>query len=278
MFEVKFPNSHHYDGKRHVIKIESIEYIDGHLLVYGKSYDIPSLIIEIKYCDEISNWVMVPESMKVIVEIIKNSQRKSINLTDFMFKELDGKRITNQNELEYIFPTKDAFIEDSDQVLQKFIKEIKDMGIMDAFSRSFHGLNYEYHEFIDDDVLYQDVIKNLFQRIPSELPINIEEIFSIYKKKMYKLIGDFLDNNINYIDKNKEERIIKYIEDIFHTLLEISDNLLTEDDLIDLGSIFAKLSDEKVNKYNEEEFNKIMNLCYEYLESLKGTFLKKQFT
>lgn len=272
MFEVKYPNSHNYDGKRHMIKIESIEYIDGHLLVYGKSYDIPNLIIEIKYSDEISNWVMVPKSMKEIVEIIKNNKGNSINLTDFMFKELDGKRITNQNELNYVFPKNDVFKDDSYEILQKFIKEANTISIADVFHSSFQN---KYYGSMGEEKLLRDTIMAFFQRVPEELPINVEEVFSINKKKAYKLIGDFLDNNRNYLDRNKEENIVKYIEDVFHTLLEISDNVFMEDDLIDLGSILAKLKVDRVNKYNNEEFNEIINLGYEFIEVLKKKFITK---
>ena len=275
MFEVKYPNSHNYDGKRHMIKIDSIEYIDGHLLVYGKSYDIPNLIIEIKYSDEVSDWVMIPKSMKEIVEIIKNNKGNSINLTDFMFKELDGRRITNQNELNYVFPKNDIFKDDSYEILQKFIKDAKTISIADIFQNSFQSIYYKYHGSIDEEKLLKDTIKDFFQRIPEELPINIEEVFSINKKRAYKLIGDFLDNNKNYLDRNKEEIIVKYIEDVFQILLEISDNLFMEDDLIDLGNILAKLNDDRVNKYDNEEFNEIINLCYEYIDTLKEKFFKK---
>lgn len=271
MFEVKYPYSHNYDGKRHMIKIESIEYIDGHLLVYGKSYGMSSLIIEIKYCDEISNWVMVPINMKEIVELIKNTKGNSINLTDFMFKELDGKRITNQYELNYAFPENEVFKDDSYKNLQDY----KDMGLEDILHRSFQNIYYKYYGFIDEEKLLKERIKDFFQRVPKELPINVEDVFSINKKKAYKLIGDFLDNNRNYHDRNKEEIIVKYIEDVFYKLLEISDNVFMEDDLIDLGDILAKLKIDRVNKYNNEEFNKIINLCYEFIDGLKKKFFIK---
>ena len=275
MFEVKYPKSHNYDGKRHMIKIESIEYIDGHLLVYGKSYDIPSLIIEIEYSDEISNWVMVPKKMKEIVDIIKNNKGNSINLTDFMYKELDGKRITNQNELNYVFPKNDVFKDDSYEVLQKFIKEAKALSITDIFQNSFQSIYYKYHGSIDEEMLLKDTIKDFFRRVPEELPINIEEVFSINKKKAYKLIGDFLDNNKNYLDRNKEEIVVKYMENVFQILLEIDNNLFMEDDLIDLGNILAKLQVDRVNKYNNEEFNIIINLGYEFIDGLKEKFFKR---
>jgi len=270
MFEVKYPNSYNYDGKTHIIKIEKVEYISGHLLVYGKSYDIPSLIIEIKYSDEKADWIMIPHDMKEIVEIIKDSPGKSINLTDYMKKELDGKRITNQDELDYVFPKKnDIFIDDSKKTVSEFINKKEIQSPADNFNLSLKNVYQKNQGILNEEQLLIETIKYFFLRVPEALPVDAEELLKINKKKAYRLINDFLDNNKNYLNKDYEEIIVKFLEELFNTLIKVHDTLFTEDDLIDLGSLLAKMKVARVNMLSEEEFNMLMVSAYDLIDLLK---------
>lgn len=254
MFEVKFPKSHNLDGKTHLIIIKDAEYVDGHIFVYGKTNDFPHLIIEIKYINEVGSWVMIPRTTKEIVEIFRQSQKKNVDLTEYIKKQLNGLQITNVEEIDYKFPHKEEmvpyFIDDSSEIISKYIEKKKNSN----------------SDMVEDC----EEIKNYLYRNYDTLPIDITQILLLNKRKAYNLIDLFLKENDDYHDIHREKEIIKLIEDIFNKLLEIPDSIYTEDNLIDLGCFLKKLCCQRVNNCDEESFDKLIQQGKKIMEELQS--------
>ena len=108
MFEVKYPLSHGLDGKIHKIAISyAVEIEDKGVkrqIIYGEEGE-KNVIIEVKYSDKRKEWVKVPNYFLEYAVLTRPFTKKK-DITAKMLEELDGKKITNIEELDYIFGPK----------------------------------------------------------------------------------------------------------------------------------------------------------------------------
>ena len=99
------------------------------------------------------------------------------------------------------------------------------------------------------------------------LPIDVMDLLSINKRKAYRLIDTFLEVN-EYQNIKREKAIVDLIEVLFNVLLEYPDSIFTEDNLIDLGNLLMRLNYQRVNMYDDNYFENIINMGYELIDSL----------
>ena len=78
-----------------------------------------------------------------------------------------------------------------------------------------------------------------------------------------------MKQNDDYEDISREKEIVGIVEEIFNSLLEVSDSIYTEDDLIDLGCFLKKICCQRVNNYDEETFDKIIQQGKMIVEELQ---------
>ena len=234
MLKVKFPKNLYYDGSVNSIKINSVIYLNGHILVYGKTSKKSQIIIEIKYDDNKNTWVMIAQSFKNIIRIIKENKGKELDITDDMLKELSNARITNTEELNYQFA--------------------KDCG----------------EESIEDVKLsIEDTVKDILKENAYNLPFDPEEAASLYKRKVFKAISNFLEDNVTYSNSKYQLQVISLLEKIFQTILNYPDIFFTEDDLINIGVLLNKLSCLRVASLNQEEFDLLIAKGYDLINNFE---------
>lgn len=249
MFEVKYPNTDELDGKVHLIQIEkAYEVVEGNkknILLYGQENGrIVTLVL--RYISDIQEYVYIPCNKMELLNITSpHLERKEI--TEELIEELRGKKVKNILEVHS---------------LEKIVNYEKQVNSISGYDQSDignvqnNGNDNVHKEMVDsskDDVDWQ----------------NIMDLFTVYKKKSLVLLGDFILENTNkYQSTNMELEVLKLVNNLLNTIKNMSDVLYTEDDLIDVGSLLAKLQFKRVNSLKIDEFEKIIFSGHELCDRL----------
>lgn len=252
MIEVKYPFSHGLDGKIHQIIINKIYNCNDHIILFGNDRK-KEVIIELIYSSKIYEWVMLPRLSYDIISILNSAKKE--NITDILKKELEGKIITNTEELNYQKTNSDILSVNNQNIILK-------------------DHNLPNHYYLEEIIKSKNALE--LKHKPKDKLQDIMEIFLINKKKAYTLISDFLDQNNECKNIKYAKKTMILLKELFDVLVQISDVLFTEDDLIDLGLIINKLHFKKTEKINQREFNELINEGKKLINTLKNRISKKK--
>ena len=260
MFEMKYPDSDNLNDKFHKIQvIEAYEIEIGNkkeILVYGLD-EGKTVRVVLVYNEDIHSYVYVPHTDMEFASLTSPYlERKDI--TNELIKRIDGKRVLNVEEVE-INKTVDL----NQELINK--REIN------SFEKENYDVKIKTNDKIDKEStdLENDQKKSFDNTFNEGREIDALELFEVNYKKAVNLIGDFLKKNLNNYAKAKQLEIIKLVKELVNNINDLAPIFFTEDDLIDLGNLFAKLNYDRVNNYTQEEYNDIIKKGYELIERLK---------
>lgn len=249
MFEVKYPEISEYDGKVHLIEIAvAYEVNNGNkkdILVYGQENGkiIPLVL---RYIDEINEYVYIPCSKMELLNITSPIlERKEI--TEELIEKLRGKRIKNLLD----------------------INNKKNI----SGSKNYESDDMDNNFLVDDSALIIEANKTnekLFDKAERENNWDdFIDLIKVNKKKALNLLSQFVVNNTGkYHNKNIEIDILKLINNLLNLVQEIPYTIYTEDELIDLGSLLAKLDYNRINILKKEDVQLLINNGYVLCDKL----------
>jgi len=249
MFEVKYPNTDELDGKVHLIQIEkAYEVVDGNkknILLYGQENGrIVTLVL--RYISDIQEYVYIPCNKMELLNITSpHLERKEI--TEELIEELRGKKVKNILEVHS---------------LEKIVNYEKQVNSISGYDQS----DIRNVQNNGNDNVHKEMVDSSKEGVDWQ---NIMDLFTVYKKKSLALLGDFILENTNkYQSTNIELEVLKLVNNLLNTIKNMSDVLYTEDDLIDVGSLLAKLQFKRVNSLKIDEFEKIIFSGHELCDRL----------
>ena len=233
MVEVKYPKNNLYDGKRHQIKIIKIVNIDNFIILYGEEKK-KIVLLMLEYSYEIYDWVMIPYNKRIIESLMKKENLHDV--TELLRKELEGKKITNCDELNYYLMEENNEVTDDNQNNKKVCFTLNEI------EKEKNKLKSEKNYIIEKTI-----------------PLDIIELFTINRKRAFNLISDFIKENEKIKDLKYKKIVMNLITKLFDALLEYPMYLYTEDDLIELGIVLHKLSYQNYCLQSEQEKEEIFN-------------------
>lgn len=273
MFEVKYPESHGLDGKVHKIEIiEAYEVMNGNnkiILVYGQENRINTMLT-LKFSNELNSYIFIPFSKMEMINLTSEFLER-VDITAKLIREIDGKHILNNEEARKYTASNENSVKEDKVVINNdrnepkvFLKE--DLLIDDSKDVINNFTNNQEEKEANSKEDTKDNILNTK---------DIMEVFSRYKKESLNIIYKFLSNNEGKYENNIYElEILKLVNELMNTIVKVRAVIFTEDDLIDIGSLLAKLSFERVKNLNQNEFDTIINSGYVLNDNLKERIIK----
>lgn len=281
MFEVKYPTSHGLDGKIHKIEISSAVEVNiggiNRIIIYGFEKG-KKVILEVAYFRSEKKWVKVPHTQMEYINLT-SPLRKKKNVTEVMKKELDGRKITNSEELDYPFfqkakiqvfhhpITNNYFITNAAAVslgwLDKRYKcdyptyleiDEKTSYPLGYYCLSFEGLEYIKKEFIVE--MKEFVVKKSVKKETEKKNRSISKTTSPnIKDTLITSISECLKrvkNSDNYKNIDLKNEIIELFNNLLKFISNSSEGILSANDVSTINSLILYLGSPAVVNFNHE--------------------------
>ena len=245
MFEVKFPLNHKYDGQVHQIQIkEAFEVYNSKVtetIVCGTESN-KNIILALEYDENSDTYYFIPHTMTEFAILISSSKKTKV-VTEELKRKLHGKLVTTREEMT----NKDSIKARKEKVFFNNSKEKNG-------DKNMNNHNIIVDKIIDDKE--QDVM-DIFHKFYRRTLIDI------------KIFSDALIENIRkYKDVERLECVTHLLSKLTKTIMEVEPMAYLEDDMVDVGALLQQLAYDRVNHYNDEQFNEVINKGFEIIERL----------